>query len=92
MSNSERFAEFINKTFYINESGETAILSQKAGGKIIFYRANGSYHLFNTCNTWLARGLKESGIEIEDNILLTEQLFNELSRIGNVLKSDQAED
>jgi uncharacterized protein (TIGR02117 family) len=88
----KKICSFINKTFYIYESGETSILSQKAAGKIIFYKANGLYHLFNTCNTWLARGLRESGIEIEDNILLTEQLFNELSRIGNVLKSDQAED
>jgi uncharacterized protein (TIGR02117 family) len=87
-----KICSFINKTFYINESGETTILSQKAGGKIIFYQSIGSYHLFNTCNTWLARGLRESGINIEDNILLTEQLFNELSRIGNVIKSDQAED
>jgi len=83
---------FINKTFYINDAGETSILNKKAGGKIIFYKSNGSYHLFNTCNTWLARGLRESGVEIEDNILLTEQLFNELARIGAVIKSDQAED
>ena len=83
---------FINKTFYINDAGETSILNKKAGDKIIFYKSNGSYHLFNTCNTWLARGLRESGIEIEDNILLTEQLFNELARIGTVIKSDQAED
>ena len=83
---------FINKTFYINDAEETLILNKKVGDKIIFYKSNGSYHLFNTCNTWLARGLRESGIEIEDNILLTEQLFNELARIGTVIKSDQAED
>ena len=83
---------FINNTFYINDAGKTSILNKKAGGKIIFYKSKGSYHLFNTCNTWLARGLRESGIEIEDNILLTEQLFNELARIGSVIKSDQAED
>ena len=83
---------FINNTFYINDSGETLILNKKAGGKIVFFKSNGSYHLFNTCNTWLASGLRESGIEIEENILLTEQLFNELAGIGEVIKSDQAED
>ncbi len=77
---------FINNTFFINNAGETSVLSQRAGGKIIFYKANGYYHLFNTCNTWLASGLKESGIKIEDNILLTEQLFNELAKIGKVIK------
>lgn len=88
----KKICNYINKTFYINDAGETSILNKKAGGKIIFYKSNGSYHLYNTCNTWLARGLRESGIEIEDNIILTEQLFNELARIGAVIKSDQAED
>jgi uncharacterized protein (TIGR02117 family) len=84
--------DFINNTFYIDVEGNTSILNIKAGGKIIFYKSNGSYHLFNTCNTWLARALRKSGIDIEDNILLTEQLFNELARIGTVIKSDQAEE
>ena len=56
---------FINQTFYTNDAGETLTLSQKAEGKIIFYKANGSYHLFNTCNTWLAKCLSEAGVEIE---------------------------
>lgn len=84
--------DFINSTFYTDDAEETSILNKKADGKIIFYKSNGSYHLFNTCNTWLARGLRESGIEIEDNIILTEQLFNELAEIGTVIKSDQTED
>ena len=78
---------FINNTLHINDAGKTSILNKKAGGKIIFYKANGSYHLFNTCNTWLAKGLKEAGIDIEDNVVLTEQLFNELAKIGTVIKS-----
>ncbi|MCU0344879.1 MAG: DUF2459 domain-containing protein, partial [Ignavibacterium sp.] len=61
---------------------------RSGSGKIIYYKANGSYHLFNTCNTWLAKGLKEAGIDTEDNILLTEQLFNELAKIGTVIKSN----
>ena len=88
----KKICNYINKTFYINDAGETSILNKKAGGKIIFYKSNGSYHLFNTCNTWLAKALRESGIEIEDNILLTEQLFYELAKIGVIIKSDQAED
>jgi len=78
---------YINNTFYTKDDGSTSILSQKGEGKIIFYKANGSYHLFNTCNTWLAKGLKEAGLEIEDNVILTEQLFNELAEIGTVMKS-----
>ena len=79
---------YINNTFYTDENGKTSILSKKGDGKIIFFMANGSYHLFNTCNTWLARGLNNAGIKIETDIVLTEQLFNELAKIGTVIKSD----
>lgn len=88
----EKICNYISKTFYKNDLGETVILNQKAEGKIIFYKAVGSYHLFNTCNTWLANGIRQAGIEIEENIILTEQLFNELSKIGTVIKSNQLED
>jgi len=49
---------------------------------------NGNYHLFNTCNTWLARALKLSGFEIKDDIILTEQLFNEAAKVGRVIKAE----
>lgn len=87
--NDEQFKNiliFIDDTFYRNENGEK-ILSSKAGGQIIFYAANGKYHLFNTCNTWLARCLKNAGVPIKTNIILTEQLFNELAKVGEVIKA-----
>jgi uncharacterized protein (TIGR02117 family) len=83
----QSICNYINYTFYTKDDGRTSILSQRGEGKIIFYKANGSYHIFNTCNTWLAKGLKDAGLEIEDNVVLTEQLFNELAKIGTVLKS-----
>lgn len=83
-----KISNYINNTFKLNEDNETMILSSRGGGQIIFYKANGYYHLFNTCNTWLAKGLKQAGLQIKDNIILTEQLFSELAKIGNVIKSD----
>ena len=29
-----------------------------------FYPAKGSFHLFNTCNTWTATGLEQSGLPV----------------------------
>jgi len=65
------------------------IYKQHGLGRIIFFKANGEYHLFNTCNTWLAKGLKQAGIEITDDIILTEQLFNEAAKVGRVIKVDE---
>lgn len=81
--------DYINDTIWRNDTGQSEILSTQYLKRIYFFRANGDYHLFNTCNTWLARGLKKVGFEIKDDIVLTEQLFNEADVIGTVIKSEQ---
>lgn len=83
-----KVCNYINKSFALNDSGKSQILSMSGNEQVIFYKANGEYYIFNTCNTWLARGLKYAGLNIDDNIFLTEQLFNELARIGKVIKAN----
>lgn len=36
-----------------------------------WYRARGTYSAFNTCNTWIARGLRKAGCPIDDTLCLT---------------------
>ena len=80
-----KILKYIDDTFYRNENQEI-ILSSKAGGQIIFYAAKGEYHLFNTCNTWLAKCLNHAGLNIKTDIILTEQLFQETAKISDVIK------
>jgi uncharacterized protein (TIGR02117 family) len=80
--------KYVADTAWKDENGTDKILSTQYLNRVYFFKANGNYHLFNTCNTWLARGLKQSGLDIKDDIILTEQLFNEAAKIGKVLKSD----
>ena len=80
---------YISNTVWRNDDGEYEVLSTRGLGGIIFFKANGEYHLFNTCNTWLASGLKQAGVEIEDDIILTEQLFNEAAKVGKVIKVEE---
>lgn len=81
-----KILRYIDDTFYRNENQEI-ILSSKVGGQIIFYAAKGEYHLFNTCNTWLAKCLNNAGLNIKTDIILTEQLFQEAAKIGDVIKA-----
>jgi len=37
----------------------------------LFYRAKGEFHLFNTCNTWTARGLKAAGWPVRVSGIVT---------------------
>ena len=83
-----KIVNFISSTINRNNNGLPEILSEKGLGRIIFFKANGNYHLFNTCNTWLARCLSSAGIKIEDNVILTEELFNEAAKVGTVIKNN----
>lgn len=79
---------YINQSFNLDTEGNVQVLNKQAGGKIIFYKGNDSYSILNTCNTWIAKGLNQSGVDIESDIILTEQLFSELAKIGKVIKAD----
>ena len=83
-----KIVNFISSTFYRVNNGSPVILSEQGLGRIIFFKANGNYHLFNTCNTWLANCLVSAGIKIENNIILTEELFNEAAKVGTVIKAE----
>lgn len=37
----------------------------------LFYNAEGSFHLFNTCNTWVARMLEAAGVAIRPGGIVT---------------------
>ena len=79
---------FISNTIYRESNGNHVLLSESGLGRVKFFKANGEYYLFNTCNTWLAKGLKQAGVNINDNIILTEELFNEAAKIGIVIKAE----
>lgn len=87
-SQFRNLCSYINNTFRLDDDEEVLVLSKRNGGKITFYKANGEYYLFNTCNTWLAKGLKQAGLQIENDIILTEELFRAVAEIGNVIKAD----
>jgi len=79
--------EYIRNTMFKDKNNTPEILSVHGFGAIKFYRAKGDYHLFNTCNTWIANCLVKAGFNIEDNIILTAQLFTEAASVGQVLKT-----
>lgn len=53
-----RLCDHIQQTYALNEKGEAIRLG--AG----WYRARGTYSAFNTCNTWVASGLRKAGCPI----------------------------
>ncbi|MBL1211798.1 MAG: DUF2459 domain-containing protein [Ignavibacteriae bacterium] len=78
---------FINESFKFDENDNLIITSKRPSGAVIFYKSKLKYHLFNTCNTWVGKGLEQIGFDIDTGGLITaEQLLDELMEIGKVLK------
>ena len=79
--------KYIHDNYYRNKQHKLIVYGKEEGGKIIFYKANGKYDLFNTCNTWVAKGLRKAGFKnIDDNLILVKELFQQAGKIGKVLK------
>ncbi|EDP97694.1 DUF2459 domain-containing protein [Kordia algicida OT-1] len=55
---------FISETFQQDKKRNSVKLLEKSYGNFdSFYKANGSYSCFKTCNTWVNQALKESKIK-----------------------------
>jgi len=62
---------FLNNSFARNKQDRIIIMGKGIYGDSQFYRGTGSYHLFNTCNKWTAKGLKSAGFDINPSLKLT---------------------
>jgi len=59
-----RLCDHIQQTYALDENGKPIRLSQG------WYRARGTYSAFNTCNTWVAVGLRKAGCPIDPALCL----------------------
>ena len=82
----EKILNYINQSFELRDK-EAIITSENKNWRIKFLKSNLKYHLFFTCNTWIAYALKEGGVEIAPaGIITVQQLFNNLGKLKNVTR------
>lgn len=75
-----RLCRHIEQTYALDESGRPIRLG--AG----WYRARGTYSAFNTCNTWIASGLRKAGCPITPAYCLTPgPLLSQVRHFGRVV-------
>lgn len=66
--NSKNFhaiVSYIHSSFYLQENKMALKLGRGLYKKSWFYASVEKYHVFNTCNVWLARGLEKANISIK---------------------------
>ena len=77
-----RLCQHIERTYALDEGGGPIRLGKG------WYRARGTYSAFNTCNTWVASGLRQAGCPITPAYCLTPgPLLQQVRRFGRVVPS-----
>jgi uncharacterized protein (TIGR02117 family) len=78
--------EFISGSFYRDGSGDIQTMKKGIYGDSQFYKGVGNFYLMNTCNSWTAKGLKSTGMNITPTFKLTAgSIMNYLSKHRKVL-------
>ena len=86
----ERLCHYISSSYARDEAGKAQALGRGLYGKSQFYLSRETYHAFNTCNVWTARGLRNAGCPIIPASTLTvDELMAEVASFGSVLQAQQ---
>ena len=81
-SGYRRMLAFIAERFKRGPDGRAIPLGPGLYGASRFYRAKGSFHLFNTCNTWTARAIAAAGLPVSTRTITAGGLVSQLRRDG----------
>ena len=77
-----RLFSYLDATFSRPALERTSVTTQGFHQVSHFYPATGEFHLFNTCNTWTARGLRQAGLSIRvDGTLTAEDLMAQVRQL-----------
>ena len=60
----EKLVRYLHDSFARNGNARAASTGEGVYAFSRFYPATGEFHLFNTCNTWTARGLETAGVAV----------------------------
>jgi uncharacterized protein (TIGR02117 family) len=60
----DAMTRFVHDEYQRDGDGRAGPLARGLDGASWFYAARSRYHLFNTCNTWVARALRQAGLHV----------------------------
>lgn len=88
-----RLAAEIDASFDRPEGGRAGHVAQGLYPDSWFYPAHGEFHLFNTCNTWTARMVAATGVDVSlSGVNRADDLMDRLREFPNVTQIAKASD
>ncbi len=73
-----KLLDFVAGSFSRTSSNDVMKLGRGLYGKGQFYHAVGRFHAFNTCNTWVAKAMGETGYPISKGTITVRGLMSQL--------------
>jgi len=87
-SGFERLSRHISASYSKDASGKSVPLGPGLYGVSQMYLSTETYHLFNTCNVWTARVIKEAGCPITPALTVTvDSLMSRARSFGRLIQS-----
>ncbi len=88
----QRLCNYLENSYALDEAGHNQPLGPSLYGSGKFYLSRESYHTFNTCNVWTARGLREAGCPFTPAANLTvDTLMTNAAKFGTVIQDTASE-
>ena len=74
--------QYFNKSFALDNTKNNIKLKDGLKENSLFYLSNEKYHIFKTCNAWIAKSLKRAGVPIHPFFALTSKnVIKQLKRV-----------
>ena len=84
----QQLCSYVEHSYALDEAGRSQPQGPSLYGAGQFYLSRESYHAFNTCNAWTARGLREAGCPITPAMNLTiDDLMATVAKCGAVIQT-----
>lgn len=84
----DALGRFIHASYARDRDDRPVPLGPGYSNESAFYLATGRFHVFNTCNTWVARALRSAGVPIIPALTLTAtQLMQQVASFGTILQA-----
>ena len=85
----ERLCRYLEDSYAHGQNALSQPLGPSLYGDGSFYLSRETYHVFNTCNAWTAKALREAGCPITPAANLgVERLMTNVAKFGSVIQSE----
>ncbi len=89
ITNFAHLSRTIAASFALGETGNIKSLGSGLYGNSHFYPSRERYHLFNTCNVWVARALRTAGLPVTPaRAISVGSLMSQVRKFGKVIQSE----